>query len=115
LRLKPCRLRDFQIYPDGSVTRCCPTWNSTRVGNITEQSLFGLMSAPKTVELQKSFLNGCFSGCDRFHCPELSEYLKWGRSGGSSIVPVEPATLEKLGSPVGDAVNVFFCYDRSCE
>jgi hypothetical protein len=104
-----------QLNGRGGVYLCCPSWLSTPVGNLRQQSVAEVWNSDTAQAIRRSVLDGSFSYCNGVRCPYLQT-----RSG--PVTPVANVANEELKAVIDKNLTalpygpkkIVCTYDQSC-
>ena len=65
----PVPFQEIEIFSDGSVFACCPSWNEYySIGNVFESNVEEIWNSDKVVQLRRRILNNDYSLCKKDKC-----------------------------------------------
>ena len=63
----------LDIYENGKLYSCCPSWLPTDIGNIWQQSIADAWNSPKSQAIRGAILDGSFRYCNHSICPHIQD------------------------------------------
>ncbi len=104
----------LEVYDDGRIGHCCPTWLSTPIGNIKETSLYQAIYSQNSEKIRASIESGEFSYCSKTLCPFLSKYVV-SKEISFPILSKNSAAEGGYNKVLGrNEVHLMLNYDKSC-
>lgn len=100
----PVPFQEIEIFSDGSVFTCCPSWNEYySIGNVFESSVEEIWNSDKVVQLRRRILHDDYSLCKKDKC-----YMLHNRNFFSDFISEFKPVMEQ--SPL----RVKYGYDYEC-
>jgi len=110
----PAPFRQVDLYENGKVYACCPTWLPTPMGNVSHGQVMELWNNQTMQRIRESIYDGSYRYCRHDRCPHIQggtlpgieEYEQDAELG--DVVRERRVTMESLPTFIN------MCNDQSC-
>jgi MoaA/NifB/PqqE/SkfB family radical SAM enzyme len=104
----------FEIFPDGTVYVCCPSWLRQSIGNLFEQDLRDIWNSPQALAIRRSILERSYAYCDKKLWPFLNAFNQKGLTI-AEYARSKHHSLKYPNETLRGAPHTIACsFDRSC-